>query len=142
MARPDGYRDYDTGNPWHLPEFREPPPPEMPGGTSAAATADFTAPPLLRQFLAGLRSDARVVLVLPPRYTTAVPSPGSVAAAELDVCKDAYRALAGARPDTRLLDFLVDGPMAQREENFWDAIHYRGAVARMIEDRLADALKP
>ena len=22
MARPDGYRDYDTDNPWHLPEFR------------------------------------------------------------------------------------------------------------------------
>ena len=24
MAQSDGYRDYDTGNPWHLPEFREP----------------------------------------------------------------------------------------------------------------------
>ncbi len=141
MARRDGYRDYDTGNPWHLPEFREPAPPERPAGTQAAAPTDFTAPPLLRQFLARLDPGARVVIVFPPRYTRAIPPPGSVAAADLDVCKETYRALAGGRPDTRLLDFLVDGPMARRDENFWDAIHYRGPVARAIEDRLADALK-
>jgi hypothetical protein len=141
MARPDGYRDYDTGKPWHQPEFREPAAPEKPAGTPAAATNDLTAPPLLRQFLAGLHPDARVVLVFPPRHTRAIPPPGSVAAAELDVCNEAYRAVAGARPDTQLLDFLVDGPMARRGENFWDAIHYRAPVAREIEDRLADALK-
>lgn len=141
VARPDGYRDYDTGNPWHLPEFREPAEPKKPAGTPAAATDDFTAPALLGQFFARLDPAARVVLVFPPRYTRAIPPPGSVAAAELDACKETYRRLAGARANTQMLDFLVDSPMARSDENFWDAIHYRGPVARVIEDRVVDALK-
>lgn len=141
MARPDGYRDYDTDNPWHLPEFREPAPQERPAETPIAAPDDFTAPPLLRQFFASLDPAARVVIVFPPRYTTAIPPPGSTAAADLDVCKETYRLLAGARANTQLLDFLFDSPMARRDENFWDAIHYRGPVARVIEDRVVDALK-
>jgi hypothetical protein len=141
MARPDGYRDYDTGNPWHLPEFREPAAPVTAAGTQAVTTDDFTAPPLLRQFLARLDIGARVVLVMPPQHAKALPPSDSLAAASLDVCKEAYRRLAGARPDTKWLDFLRDGPIARQAENFWDAIHYRSPVAREIEDRLAGALK-
>jgi hypothetical protein len=114
---------------------------KRPAETPIAATDDFTAPPLLRQFFARLDPAARVVIVFPPRYTTAIPPPGSTAAADLDVCKETYRLLAGARANTQLLDFLFDSPMARRDENFWDAIHYRGPVARVIEDRVVDALK-
>jgi hypothetical protein len=114
---------------------------KRPAETPIAAPDDFTAPPLLRQFFARLDPAARVVIVFPPRYTTAIPPPGSTAAADLDVCKETYRLLAGARANTQFLDFLFDSPMARRDENFWDAIHYRGPVARVIEDRVVDALK-
>jgi hypothetical protein len=139
-TRPDGYHDYDTGKIWRAPEFAELP---AIGETSAGAvptSTDFTATFLLGRFLATLHPGARVVLLVPPRYVSAVPPPGSAAAAELAACKSAYRKIAEQRPNTWMLDFLVDSAFARREDDFWDAIHYRRPVARMIEDRLADVL--
>jgi hypothetical protein len=137
-ARPDGYHDYDTGKVWHAPEFAELPSEVRAGSVPTAA--DFAAVPLLARFLATLDPGARIVLLIPPRYVSAIPPPGSKAAAALDACKNAYRQLAETRHNTWMLDFLTDGPFARREDDFWDAIHYRKPVARMIEDRLADVL--
>jgi hypothetical protein len=95
---------------------------------------------MLGRFLARLDPGARIVLLIPPRYIGAIPAPGTAAAAELDACKDAYRRLAETRRNTWMLDFLVDSRFTRREDDFWDTIHYRGAVARAIEDRLADVL--
>jgi hypothetical protein len=136
----DGYHDYDTGKIWHAPEFAELPAIGETSAGSVPTAADFTAIPLLRHFLATLDPSAHVVLLVPPRYVSAIPSPGSTAAAELEACKDAYRRLAETRPNTWMLDFLIDSPFARREDDFWDAIHYRRPVARTIENRLADVL--
>jgi hypothetical protein len=95
---------------------------------------------MLRRFLARLDPGARIVLLIPPRYTGAIPAPGTPAAAELGACKDAYRRLAETRHNTWVLDFLADNRFTRREDDFWDTIHYRGPVARAIEDRLADVL--
>jgi hypothetical protein len=135
-ARPDGYHDYDTGKVWHAPEFAE----SLAAGSSETAATGFSTVHLLRRFIATLAPAARVVLIFPPRYIGAIPSAGSSAAAVLAACKHAYRLLAEARPNTWVLDFLVDGPFTRREEDYWDAIHYRGPVARAIEDRVADVL--
>jgi hypothetical protein len=138
-ARADGYHDYSGAN---FAEFTEqPPPPENPPGSAISQVENFTAPPLLRQFLERLGGSARVVLLMPPRHVSILPVPGSRAAAKQDACKAAYRALADMRPNTRVLDFDVDGPMARAHDNFWDAIHYRDSVARKIEDQVAAAIK-
>jgi len=137
-ARRDGYHDYDTGHVWHDPEFPEPAP--AAARAKAAAPGDFTAPPLLRAFLAGLPAADRVVLLIVPRHESALPPEGSAAAETIAACKAAYATIAAGRPGTRLLDFLVDDAMVRADENFWDQIHYRGPVARAIEDRLAVAL--
>lgn len=139
-ARPDGYHDYDTGHTWHEPEFPEPMPAATAAAVRPASPGDFTAPSLLRELLARLPAADRVVLVIVPRHGSALPPEGSAAAETIGACKQAYRDIAGSRPGTRLLDFLVDDAMARQDDNFWDQIHYRGPVARAIEDRLAVAL--
>jgi hypothetical protein len=139
-APADGYHDYDTGKIWRAPEFDEAPAPDQLFGGQALAS-DFTALPLLQRFIASVGDSARLVLVFPPRHVSAIPAPGSAAAAELDACKDAYRQLAETRSNTWVVDFLIDGPLTQHEDDFWDKIHYRGPVARAIEDRLADVLR-
>jgi hypothetical protein len=53
-------------------------------------------------------------------------------------CKQKAGMLAGAHANLRVIDFLNDGPIS-RPENFWDDIHYRGAIARQIEDAIARA---
>jgi hypothetical protein len=138
-ARADGYHDYDTGKVWHPPEFDEAPSPNRQSGGQTLAS-DFTALPLLQRFLASVGPKARVVLVFPPRHVSAIPAAGSAAAAELDACKNAFRRLAETRSNTWMVDFLIDSQFTRREDDFWDTIHYRGPVARAIEDRLADVL--
>jgi len=137
-ARADGYHDYDTGKLWHTPEFADTPASEdLP---AALSSGDFTAIPLLRRFLAEIGLSARIVLLFPPRHVSAIPASGSRAAAHLDACKDAFRRLAGSRPNTWVVDFLLDGPFTRHTDDYWDTIHYRRPVARAIENRLADIL--
>ena len=138
-ARADGYHDYDTGKAWHAPEFDEVAAPKLQSGGHVAAS-DFTALPLLQRFLASVGPKARAVLVFPPRHVSAIPAAGSAAAAELAACKEAFRQLVETRSNTWMVDFLIDSPFTRREDDFWDTIHYRGPVARAIEDRLADVL--
>ena len=138
-ARADGYHDYDTGKIWHAPEFDDGPASSQPSRGQVLAI-DFTARPLLQRFLSSVGSSARVVLVFPPRYASAIPAAGSAAAAELDACKDAFRRLAKTRSNTWVIDFLIDSQFTRHEDDFWDNIHYRGPVARVIENRLADVL--
>lgn len=138
-ARADGYHDYDTGHVWRGLESPEVAP-DASASAQAAAPGDFTAPPLLYDFLRRLPARDRAVLVIVPRHESALPPEGSAAAETLGACKRAYRDIAAGRPGTRLLDFLAGDAMARRDENFWDQIHYRKPVARAIEDRLALAL--
>jgi hypothetical protein len=137
-ARPDGYHDYDSGHLWRSPDFG---PPDA-GAEPAAAPGDFTAPPLLRRFLAGLPAGTRVVLVFPPRYASALPPPGTSGALREANCKRAYDGIAATYHDARILDFLHDDGLSRDGQNFWDKIHYRKNVARMIENRVAAALAP
>jgi hypothetical protein len=139
-ARPDGYHDYDTGHAWQEPDFPAVGADEA--GAVPAQPGDFTAPPLLRKFLAKLDARVPVVLVFPPRHRSALPPPGSVAAERQDACKSAYREIAQSRPQTRVLDFLVDSAMVRNDENFFDQVHYRVEVAHAVEDRLVVALEP
>jgi hypothetical protein len=138
-ARADGYHDYDTGKVWRAPEFDEAPPPNQQSGGHTLAS-DFTALPLLQRFLTSVDPGARVILVFPPRHVSAIPAAGSRGAGELDACKDAFRGLAETRSNTWMVDFLLDSPFTRHKDDFWDTLHYRGPVARAIEDRLADVL--
>jgi hypothetical protein len=136
VAASDGYHDYDTGHVYRAPAFESE---DAAAQAPAPPGTDFSAPPLLETFLAQLGPGAKLMLVMVPRHARTLPrAPADMR--QLDACKARYRAIAGARPGTAFLDFLVDSAMTRADENFWDGIHYRGAVARALEQQIASAL--
>jgi hypothetical protein len=154
-AARDGYHDYDTGHAWHGIDLQpghtalqaQGPSDDAAPEKAKAQTVDgtsaeelrFTAPPLLDQFLRKLGPGAQIVLVEVPRYAGILPRTAAEAR-PLDACKAAYRAIAEARPGTVVLDFLVDNEMTRDDKNFWDGVHYRGPIARVLEQKIASSL--
>lgn len=138
--RSDGYRDYDAGRQWdaasveaRLAEKRFDP--------TLPDTIQFAAIPRLRKLMDAVPGNAAVVLVFVPRYYTALPSPGSNGDRLLRLCKDAYRRIAAERPRTAVLDWLVDSALVRDEQSFWDQVHFRQPVARIMERGIADVIR-
>jgi hypothetical protein len=42
-------------------------------------------------------------------------------------------------PDTLAVDFMLPSPITEADDNYWDALHYRAAVADRIAGDLAAA---
>jgi hypothetical protein len=80
--------------------------------------------------------------VFVPRHRSSLSPPGSAAARQQQRCKDAFRAVAESRPRSVLVDLLTDGPLARDDGNWWDRMHFRAPIARQIEKRIAEALRP
>jgi hypothetical protein len=138
-ADPRGYVDYDTGHTWN---FHPPATPAPDIGTAAAEKSANTYFPALEELdvlLSELPPQTRLVTMIPPVYHTALPRPGTQAAADLPACKAELAHRLGGRADA-LLDYLVDGPISHDPENFMDLVHYRLNVARIIEARIATTL--
>jgi len=135
-ADPRGYADYETGRVWSF----HPPASDI-GAAAAAMTAD-TYFPALEEFdvlLAELPPQTRLVILIPPVYHTALPRPGTQAAADLPACKVELARRLG-RKRSAVLDYLVDGLISRDPENFMDPVHYRLSIARVIESRIATVL--
>ncbi len=138
--RRDGYRDYDTGHQWDENEARR----NFAAAVSAGvepAVIDFAAVPRLQRFLDALPATATALLIFLPRHHSALPPAGSAAEHVQMLCKAAFAALVRQRPDTILVDLLTDGPLARDDRGFWDQIHYRPQIARVIEDQIAETLR-
>ena len=145
--RTDGYNDYEADRVWNadavhrlLAGFEQGFAAEaIVAGDDGTVTA-FAAFPRLGDFLRRLPARVPVVLVLPPRFRAALPKTGRAAAVEL-ACQGEVVALAEGRPFTHLIDFLQRPEIMDDEANFWDDIHYRAPVARMIEAEIAAAFR-
>jgi hypothetical protein len=142
-ARHDGYSDFEIGRAWDAEAARA----RLTQSAADAAVPDLDAAPddvaavpLLRDFLAKVPAEVSVVLVLPPRYHDPEVAPAAAAAARQQGCTGAFRQLAQSRRNTSLLDFLSQRHVAGGDE-FWDVIHYRGAVVRQMEPAIAAALR-
>ncbi len=146
-ARADGYNDYEAGKTYDpnaartrmvnggvendQAEDAAPAPAPPPGGDRP----EFAA---LAAMLDGLPDGVYVALVFPPREVSSLPPPGSEGASLVAACKSRAQDLAQSHSNIRVVNFLKDGAIS-RPENFWDGIHYRGDVARQIEDAVARA---
>jgi hypothetical protein len=131
-----GYVDYETGHVWN---FHPPIRPDI--GPAVAATPN-TYFPALEKFdllLSELPPQTKFVIMMPPVYYTALPAPGTQAAADLSACKVELARRLG-RQGNAFLDYLVDGPISRDPENFMDPMHYRLNIARVIEARIASAV--
>jgi hypothetical protein len=139
--RPDGYRDFERGRTWDAAAAAR----ELAAGTSGFdedGGGRFVAADRLRHFLPELPAQTVLALVFVPRHRSSLSPRGSAAARQQDRCKAAFRAIVESRPHSILVDLLTDGPLAGDDINWWDRMHYRAPIARQIEDRIVEALRP
>ncbi len=81
----------------------------------------------------------RVVLMLPPVHVMAQPRPGSRAALEEAECKTRISRIA-AKHRIPVVDFRFGSEITTRDENYWDPLHYRVAIAERIAKGVVEAV--
>lgn len=96
----------------------------------------------LAEAIRALPAEAAVVVVMPPVAYDYLPPPDSPAAARITRCKQALARLVSARARSTFIDDRTDSPLAKDLGNFYDRVHYRANVARLIEQQIVDALAP
>lgn len=140
--RPDGYDDYDAGN---APP--EAPLPAVPADGTVDASLDSAARTRLDETfgalaaaLDALPASTNTILLFPPRHISHVPAEGKAGWTALAACKAAALAVVAGRNHARLLDLLLPGPLSE-PSGYRDPIHYRGWIARKIEDDVARTLE-
>lgn len=109
-----------------------------------AGTVDATAddrldalmPALTRldDLLGRLPAEALKVVAFMPVHAAAQGPPDSAAGRRAEACK-ARTAMIGKRRGAVVVDFRLISPLTTRDENYWDALHYRLPVAaRLVSD--------
>ncbi len=82
----------------------------------------------------------RIVLVFPPVHLVAQPTPGSLRELEETECKSRVARI-GAAHNVPVIDFRIASDITRRDENFWDPLHYRVAIAERIARGVTEALQ-
>lgn len=146
---PDGFNDYEEER-TYAPDAVA----ERLAAAAEAARAATAAPgqaigsdvsPVfvgLGDALARFPPTTRKLLVVLPVHAASLPPPGSAPAQAWARCKDEAARLAASVPGATTVDFLDRTPLTEAAENWWDPIHYRRAIAELIERRLAALLSP
>ena len=136
---PDGYWDYEKEGPAELApvigshDDGGPAPPEV--------SQSFPAIALLDAAIRKLPPDVPVVLLAPPSFASTLPRPGSLAAAEEQACNAALRKLVAGRPHSNFISYRVDNELTRDRANFMDLGHYRAAIARRMEQGIAESIR-
>jgi len=117
--------------------------PLTPGGarTDEPEFWRYPAVELLAEDLAALPRGSRKLLFFPPYNYRLLPVEGSEGWRVWDECKRRVTAAASAVPNVTVADFMVRGPIAEKDDNYWDAMHYRTGVAITVENDLIAAEK-
>lgn len=110
------------------------------GSDDAPARGPIETPALawLDALLAQVPRDAVRIVAFMPVHVAAQGRPGSAAAERDRVCKARAAAIARARGATTV-DFRIPSPITTRDENYWDALHYRLPIGATIVEGLARA---
>jgi len=151
-ARPDGYWDYEpeyialghTTNPAIRKRLEQRPyaGAERFERDPLEGKRSFPAAERFREIAAALPPETALVLVMPPTYTNFQPPPGTERAFRDQACKAAISAAAQeAHPRTTVVDWRIDRPENRNPELFFDQMHYRLPIARLIERDVTAALR-
>jgi hypothetical protein len=89
--------------------------------------------------LSVLAESTRKILFFVPYNQRLMPLPSSPSASVWLECKRRVAALAAHVPNTVVVDFMLPSPITTIDENYWDGMHYRIAVADRIAHDLAAA---
>jgi hypothetical protein len=85
------------------------------------------------------RFPGRVVLAYMPAHVSAQAVPGSMRAARDAECKARIAEIA-RRHHASLIDFNISSSITSNDDNYWDRLHYREAIADRIVADLQEAL--
>ena len=66
-------------------------------------------------------------------------APGTPGALAWNECKRRVARLAARVPNTLAVDFMLPSPITVTDDNYWDALHYRVAIADRLAHDLAAA---
>jgi len=151
-ARPDGYWDYEPEyialgtmtNPAARQRLQH-----KPHGNDPRFERDpkegervFPAAERLAAIAATLPGETALILVNPPAHANSVPPRGTERGFLLQACKAAVAGAArAAHPRTAVVDWQTERPETRRPDLFFDPLHYRQPLARMIEADIAAALR-
>ena len=116
------------------PRQREVPAAPPPGIESKRASWTYPSHPLLEEILNRLPDVTRKILIFVPYHHFKIPVPNTVDAARWEECKMRIVKMAGRHSNTVVLDFMIPSRITERDENYWDVLHYTAEIAdRMVE---------
>ncbi|MGE0383721.1 MAG: hypothetical protein AB7Q97_03270 [Gammaproteobacteria bacterium] len=96
----------------------------------------FPAHPLLDGLLgAAARETAKVIVFVP--YHEHMLRSEAVLYGE---CKGRIVDIAARHGNTHVVDFMIRSPITGNDENYWDALHFRKSVGRLVERSIATAV--
>ena len=98
----------------------------------------FISLDLLPRALAQLPDEARKVLYFTP-YNHVLDRPGNSLNRLWGACKQRTAEIAATIPNAVVADFMTPSPITLDDDNYWDALHYRVAVADRVAHDLAAA---
>jgi hypothetical protein len=115
--------------------------PEIPPGERSGASTTWRYPAIeqLGSDLALLADGTRKLLFFVPYNHVLMSAAGSSGALVWNECKRRVARLAAQVPNTLAVDFTLASPITATDDNYWDARHYRVAVADRIARDLAAA---
>jgi hypothetical protein len=136
--RPDGYSDFGPAERLYDPARAHA---HIIAAGNAPASAGFTfiTHDLLRQALATLPPETRKLLFFVPFAVAYQGNQSARVHAYWSECKRRIADIARATTNSALLDFMIPNPITTNETNYYDAIHYRPAIADRISADLARA---
>jgi len=135
----DGYWDYEKEGAGEFAPLIAPRDDGRPA--PARVSEDFPGVALLDAAIRKLPAGVAVVLFVPPAFYTTIPRPGTLAAAEEAACKAALQKIVAGRPRSNFIDYRVDNALTRDRANFMDFGHYRAAIARRMEQGIAESIK-
>lgn len=111
-------------------------PPETP---SAAERAGWRFPThqLFPSMLARLPAATIKIVLFVPYHAYLLPAEGSRGAAVWRECKRRFVRMAGAAENGHVLDFMIRSEITERDENYWDGLHYSRRVAARVGELIA-----
>jgi hypothetical protein len=115
--------------------------PEIPPGerTGAPTTWRYPAIDQLGSDLVSLADSTRKILFFVPYNHVLMSAPGSPGAVAWNECKRRVARLVAQVPNTLAVDFMLPSPITDADDNYWDALHYRVAIADRLARDLAAA---
>lgn len=96
----------------------------------------FPALVWLEEILQKSPASALRILAFMPLHVAAQPVPGSLDAAQIEVCKGRISRIA-RKHGVKVVDFSIPSAITTQDSNYWDPLHYRLPIA----GRIVDALK-